>query len=219
MKLSNDGRPYFHLHPPKTGGSSLVSLLLKQPEFSEAYGYRYAKDNSSRMYPTPDASSGLVTNSFHFTTYNQPGLPVTLGVRNPYTRFISMFHWYKARNILSQDKTMHQLVLYIKNLHAQGQMSHPGVHRRNLTLYGNCYTWQDHCVTSDLKLIRFEQLEDDVKDVYGITGLPHVHKTNLQPKTPEDILNYLHTQNELDDFNELTLPDFVNYGYKTIDKI
>lgn len=196
----------FHLHPPKTGGSSIITALLEHSEsFKEKYGHSYKVRIDSHHRPD-----------------NIPvdiGDTVTLSIREPYDRSISLLRMlnsdynhnkkYTLSNLLTDAKRYSKLDSSIQ--HARfGKIFYP-----MWTVQSSLNEWEES-VGKDckVKLIRFENLVEDFQAIYPVE-LPHINYVP-EPVPFSHIQENFDSQETLDKFNQRYEKDFDRYEYTMI---
>ena len=198
----------FHLHPPKTGGSSIITALLEHSEsFKEKYGDYYKK----QVY-------------VHYSPVTIPvdtGDSVTLGIRDPYERLISLTRWINRQGIY---ETHYTLKKHFAEARRYSKIDWSEDHARFKNFE---YKWAIQATLNDwensvnedceVKLIRFENLVEDFQAIYPIE-LPHIHHVP-EPVPFSHIQENFDSQETLDKFNTWYEKDFERYSYTMITDI
>ncbi|MEP2934937.1 MAG: sulfotransferase family 2 domain-containing protein [Gilvibacter sp.] len=166
---------------PKTAGTSLMATIEKQclvQEYLEV-------DKIRRHFPNVGFSTfghisipSLLTDQIISKEYYNSSKTFCI-CRNPYDRFISLFHYSKKVNRIPEDTTMHQFVSLIKN----------GIHDiglYNVKKLSQCnpqVAWVKD-VRVD-KVFKFEEIILDQNPVFDFLGLkrePLVHNNQSKER-------------------------------------
>ena len=191
----------FHMHPPKTGGTSLISALMEHTNFKDKYAHLY----KSNLYDHINPFNCDIQDDF-----------VTLGVRDPYDRYLSLSQWVDIQQVMSVSGVMDVkfFIKWRKQLYKLSANELKQLPHKNWlwALRSNLCEWEDQVIANhDVKLIRFESYNEDVKRVYPNLELPHIHK-KANPGLDFVQLNFS-TQEILNKFNEQNSADFERYQY------
>ena len=197
----------FHLHPPKTGGTSIITALLEHSEsFKEKYGNCYKVLVS--VHHRPDNIKVDIGNT------------VTLSIREPYDRSLSLLRMinggmYNKKYTLS--KLLSDATRYSK-LDGSLQNARFTEFYYMWTIQSTLNDWEES-VGKDckVKLIRFENLVEDFQAIYPVE-LPHIHHVP-EPVPFEHVTENFDSQETLDCFNQRYEKDFDRYGYTMITNI
>lgn len=210
----------FHLHPPKTGGTSIIRALMDHTDFSEKYQH---------LYPEEEIQQHILPN-FHYSESIQNSLGdfVTLGIRNPYERILSWCNFLGKSDLIRKrdpmnvnkyisifnriSKTTKNELQEIKNNY--GNPIDLYRFKNELVMIYQCSDWEDS-VDCEVKIIRFENLVEDFNKIYPNIELPKLRSkewkkiNNLSTWANEQIPD----QNTLDKLNKILEADFERYNY------
>jgi len=199
---------YFHLHPPKTGGSSIISALLEHSSaFRETYGRFYKSGRLGHHYSPRTIPADI-------------GSTVTLGIRNPYDRMLSMTRWMNSRGIYNNYFTINVHIKAAKRYKKlQWEDSTAVLHASLQWAANSTLTEWESAVSNEceVKLIRFENLIEDFQAIYPVSLL-HVNQV-LEPMSMDHILENFNSQETLNKFNDMYSADFEKYAYTLIEDI
>lgn len=200
----------FHLHPPKTGGTSIITALLEHSEsFKEKYGDWYIGRIDSHHRPD--------------NIQVDIGDTVTLSIREPYDRSISLLR------MLNSDYSTHNKKYTLSNLLTDAKryskldssIQHARFGKIFLamwTVQSSLNDWEESVGKDcEVKLIRFENLVEDFQAIYPVE-LPHIHYVP-EPVPFEHVTENFDSQEILDKFNQRYEKDFDRYGYTMIHNI
>ena len=200
----------FHLHPPKTGGTSLITALLNHcEEFKSQYGHLYSKQVFDHLSPkTVDINVGHA---------------VTLGVRDPYDRVLSLTRWinrigvYSVHyNVQSHFKEAKRYSKLDWDTKPKGMKHTPYRWAIQATLCDWEKSVPDGC---EVIPIRFENYYNEVKGIYPtLEGIPHIHYVP-ESIPAEHVLENFDSQETLDKFNDMYSCDCERFNYPVIDRI
>lgn len=193
------------LHPPKTGGSSIINALIESNLASLDENISIEDFLVKGMHKT-------------FSEYNfDPDVSYAISVRSPYTRYVSayyQFFWFQKQKhlIYSKDDRIHfnRFKRYmLNNLSRADRISFP------------CSFWIEG-ITGTIQVIKFENLVKDVKHVYGINlnsfskisrkGLGTNYSDTTERETLKTILPF-YDDAIINIINNFAGSDFENFGY------
>jgi hypothetical protein len=209
----------FHMHPPKTAGTSIIRALIDNTSFAEKYGEIYK--SRINIHATP-AWYNSKENYFHHKIENDSF--VTLAVREPYDRIISFCDWYSVGNDepYSLDNHMSQ-IKRIRKMSLGDLLASPSPSLGDLLSVqstmnfrlATSYTYSDweDSVTNKVKIIRFESVEQNFQTIYPGLQLPHIHKKDILSRRFSKCRKIFHSQEILDKFNNHYESDFERYNY------
>lgn len=197
----------FHMHPAKTAGTSIIQTLINNTSFAEKYGEIYK--SRINIHATPAWYNSK--ECFHHKIENDTF--VTLAVREPYDRIISFCDWNSIGNDepYSLDKHM-SLLKRIRKMSLDDLLSVQSAMNFRLATSYTYGDWEDS-VANEVKIIRFESVEQDFKSIYPELHLPHIHKKDLSSARIEYVKKLFHSQKILDKFNNYYESDFERYKY------
>tara|TARA_R110002074_G_scaffold87181_1_gene192563 strand:- start:29 stop:715 length:687 start_codon:yes stop_codon:yes gene_type:complete len=209
----------FHLHAPKTGGTSIIfALLTNSNEFKETYGHYY-KNRMDGLFDSP-------LNIPHDVCYCPDHKKfITFGIRNPYDRMLSLIKQVNKQTSQLQNEGLHTTEMYTLKSHLAE------IRRYNKIDWNNFYEghspphwaviatlsqWEDTlCCNCGIKYIRFKNLVADFQTVYPGWELPHKMKFDA----PLYVKENFDSQEILDKFNQIHETDFSRYSYTMITDI
>lgn len=210
----------FHMHPAKTAGSSIIKALIDNTNFAEKYGKIYK--SKINIHATPV----WYNSKEHFSHNIEDDSFITLAVREPYNRIISLVSWLS--NDFGQPVNIRNHMVLVKKLKKISLDDLKSIKKRkrfskvfdssfptiNSGLWAS-YTYSDweDSVTNQVKIIRFEHLEDDFHDIYPGLQLPHIHKKDTSEIDFEYVQEMFDSQAILDMYNNYYESDFERYGY------
>ena len=214
----------FHLHAPKTGGTSIIfALLFASDSFRENYGHFY-KGATTESY-TP-------LNIPHDVCYCPDHLKfITFGIRNPYDRMLSLTKQINRQNQQIQFVTHHAnlhttkrytLKSHLAEIRRYNKIDWNDYYQTNVTpahwsIIATLSQWEDTlCCNCGIKYIRFENLVEEFQTIYPGVELPH--KMNFE-NDPIQVKENFDSQEILDKFNQIHETDFSRYGYTMITDI
>ena len=190
------------LHPPKTGGSSIINaLVLSNIVVLEDLKLNDLLLDATKLHQT-------------FRTQNlSPANEYAISVRCPYTRYVSLFRQFFSfqENKNPKEVTIIQFKKFmLSNQFRPSQITSP------------CVNWIEG-ITGKVHVIKFENLIEDVKSVYGInlnnfsridrTGLGTKYSSTVSEKeTIRFVLEY-YDDTIINFVNEITGSDFEHFGY------
>lgn len=193
------------LHPPKTGGSSIITALVQSNIFT--------------LNDTTIEDFLLYHSHKTFKEFNLPAdHSYAVSVRSPYTRFVSLylqFYWFQQNKHLEfskySDANISRFKRYLLN----------NLYRSDIVRSSPCTFWIKD-ITGPIQIIRFENLIDDVKSVYGIDlnffprverkGLGTNFKNNTEKENLKTILSF-YDDVTIDIINNFASSDFEHFGY------
>lgn len=199
-----DKHKLIFLHIPKTGGRSVVEILLNNQ------GHHLRDDNNDL---TPLLLSNLKHNSI-LTKQKLKNYHVFTVVRNPYDRFVSSYNWHfktKVKNGQDYGDCYYKNYLTFKEaLTKENSYKHeiPGFYwHTNITMtkHLNNLNYID-------TIIKFENYENELTEFLKIKNLkfnqiPHKHISN------KNKVDYWDKRNE-EIFYKKFKKDFNNFNYK-----
>jgi len=148
----------FHLHAPKTGGTSIIfALLTNSNAFYETYGHYYKNQIAQNYSPL---------NIPHDVCYCPDHKKfITFGIRNPYDRMLSLIKQVNKQTSQLQNEVLHTTKTYTLKSHLAE------IRRYNKIDWNNFYEghspphwsviatlsqWEDTlCCNCGIKYIRF----------------------------------------------------------------
>lgn len=208
----------FHMHPAKTAGTSIIKTLIDNTNFAEKYGEIYKLKINIHATPV------WYNSKEHFSHSIEDDKFVTLAIREPYDRIISLCDWNSRGNGRPFGLNNHMsMVKRIKKMSLGDLLSArsnpfeltagglPAINFRLVTSY-TYSDWEDS-VTNQVKIIRFENVEEDFKSIYPGLELPHIHKKDTPSANIEYVKELFYSQEILDKFNNHYESDFERYNY------
>ncbi len=197
----------FHMHPAKTAGTSIIRTLIDNTSFAEKYGEIYKSRINIHATPAWYNSKKYFNHKIENDSF------VTLAIREPYDRIISFCDWnsiggdepYSLDNHMSLLKRIRKMSLG-DLLSVQSAMN---FRLATSYTYGD---WEDS-VTNEVKIIRFESVEQNFQTIYPGLQLPHIHKKDNPSAKIEYVKKLFHSQEILDKFNNHYESDFERYNY------
>lgn len=204
--------PVLHLHPVKTAGSSIIKTVIKC--FSQPVQNLYANSSTGSIHILPGIAG---------TT---PEDYLSLSVRNPYQRFVSMVRFYpKFLEFAGQETNipipvgtfyynMRKMQFHKKDVSAKSKIY--------FTLWATQTDWYN-LAKGKIAVIKFETLEQDIERVYGLTETAdnpflHIHKFH-RGYDLNDWITAFPSQDKLNLFNDIVASDFEMFGYERFDHI
>lgn len=190
------------LHPPKTGGSSIFNaLVLSNIITLTDLKIEDLLSDSTKLHQT-------------FKSHNLPmNTKCAVSVRCPYTRYVSLFYQFCStqENRSPQEFTIPQFKKFMLNNKL-----------RPSWVTAPCKNWIDG-IAGELYIIKFENLVEDVKTVYGIdlTNFSRIDRTGLgtrytsvvsEQETIKSVLKY-YDDTIINFINEIAGEDFNCFGY------
>lgn len=190
------------LHPPKTGGSSIFNALIEN------------KIIISKDLKLEDLLIDITKLHQTFKSYNFPlDSKCAISVRCPYTRYVSLFYQFFSahENKSNKEFTIQQFKKFMLNIQLRPHW-----------LTASCKSWIEGA-TGEIHVIKFENLVEDVKSVYGINlnNFPRIDRTGLgsrythavsEQETIKSVLK--HYDDTIINFvNEIAEEDFRFFGY------
>jgi hypothetical protein len=208
----------FHLHAPKTGGTSIIfALMTNSNEFKETYGHYY-KNQIAENYSPLNIPLDVCYCPDHKKF-------ITFGIRNPYDRMLSLIKQVNKQTSQLQNEGLHTTKMYTLKSHLAE------IRRYNKIDWNNFYEghspphwsviatlsqWEDTlCCNCGIKYIRFENLVENFQTVYPGWELPH----HMQYDAPLYVKENFDSQEILDKFNQIHETDFSRYSYTMITDI
>lgn len=198
----------FFLHPPKTGGSSIVNALIKT--------------NIIKLDNNTDLEQFLSDPKQLHKTFKEKNLPAdipyAISVRSPYTRYVSLYFQFcrfKNNKQLAYDKNSDAHIYKFKKFMLN-------TFYRKTALDSSCTCWVEGII-GKIHVIKFENLINDVKQIYNIdlTHFPNIARSGLGTKynktvTEQETINPI--LSFYDDIiitfvNEIAKSDFDMFGY------
>lgn len=151
---------------PKTGGTSVFSLL------KASHNMRIFMDDYRTFDNTGSVTFGhlsprhLVAEKVITKDYWDSCFPFTV-IRNPYSRFVSLWGEYKKSRRIHPDTTLAEFAVAIGQSTRQ-----PGLYNvRDHSQASSQVSW----ITPGMFTLRFETLHDDIKEAFGL-DVPHLNK-------------------------------------------
>ncbi len=190
------------LHPPKTGGSSIINaLVLNKIVVLEDLKLDNLLLDITKLHQTFGAQN------------LSPIAEYAVSVRCPYTRYVSLFRQFFS---FQENKNPNEVtIIQFKKFMLSNQF-------RPTWITSPCVNWIEG-ITGKVHVIKFENLVEDVKSVYGInlndfsridrTGLGTKYSSTVSEKeTIRFVLEY-YDDTIISFVNELTGSDFDRFGY------
>ena len=159
---------------PKTAGTSLFNLLKEQIGMIELLdnGYKHFKNEGSVTFGHTNVGD-LIRNKIITKKYWSECYPFIV-VRNPYSRFISLYNDFIRSKRIKPEITPYQFAYSIK-LNPQ----RPGLY--NVLGLSQCSP-QVHWMLPGINVFRFERLQDYIEHHLMLNArLPHLNKETFKP--------------------------------------
>ena len=173
------------LHTPRTGGTSIRKAVM----FSDRPDITVSRDiDRGGFFIMPEA---------HALTANDT---LCLSVRNPYTRWVSIF----TSRMRGKNPTPELFMEFLK-------MASKISYIKDNDLYRNCSHWLIE-TPAQVKFIKFENLVDDTKQILDIDLTEFSHRKKTFYAVNPDLSCY-YNKRSLRLLNELADADFNNFGY------
>lgn len=208
----------FHLHAPKTGGTSIIAALMTHSEtFSKRYGHFYARKEAAALSFTPAS----VPDDICYCPDHK--LFITFGIRNPYDRMLSLTKQLNRQNKILENGRQYTLKTHFTEIKRYSKIDWSDSLARYKDFaphWSVTATLNDFentlCPNCEIKYIRFENFVEDFKSLYPFE-LEHWnnHKQD-DPTTIELVKQNFDSQETLDKFNEYYAKDFSRYDYAMI---
>lgn len=209
----------FHMHPSKTAGTSIIKTLIDNTNFAEKYGEIYKFKINKHVTPVWYNSKDQFSHNIEDDSF------ITLTVREPYSRIISLVSWLtedlgQPVNISDHMSLVKRIkMMSLDDLKSIKKLPADGIFGSSLPTLNSClwtsYTYSDweDSVTNQVKIIRFEHLEDDFQDIYPGLQLSHIHKRDTSGINFAYVQEMFDSQAILDMYNNYYESDFERYGY------
>ena len=215
--------PGFHLHAPKTGGTSIIFALLSSSDsFRETYGHFY-KNQITENYSPLTIPIDICYCPDHLKV-------ISFGIRNPYDRMLSLTKQINRQNQQLQNEHHHAnlhttkrytLKTHLAEIRRYNKINWNELHESkqlapHWSVIATLSQWEDTlCCNCGIKYIRFENLVEDFQTLYPGIELPHKMKFD----DPISVKENFDSQETLDKFNQIHETDFSRYGYTMITDI
>ncbi len=184
MPINKKHRLLF-VHIPKNAGSSAAKLIKSYPDNRHTF-------NKETLYGI-DPSNGLVLQSMPYKFYklyldNYKNFTKFTIIRNPYDRFLSDYSWDNRGN-----QTPLQYAQWIQNLLKNNSwdelLKYNQAHTNHILPQYYYLLNEENNLCKDIKLIKLENLKEDIKDIENIIGesMPYVNKTSHRTLNIEDL--------------------------------
>lgn len=193
-------RPVFHLHPPKTAGSSIVKTA--NMFFSKRVRDKLNEDYSAHLIPS---QAGI-----------QSSEPMSLSIRNPYQQFVSQRRFYPTlTNMHNKTRMFYNEMIHFNRIKSQQLLDLSITENiRQFVFWANLSDWRN-LATGTLHIIKFETLQEDFTSAFCIdVSLPNIH--NRGEYAVDDWHNAFPSQEHLDQFNQIKNSDFELGNYDKI---
>ena len=202
--------PVFHLHPPKTGGSTIIKTVMRY--FSQPVQNIYRDSPTGSIHLLP--GSGGTTPEDHFS----------LSVRNPYQRFVSMVRFYpsKIKFLCDNENPIGTFFFNMERMkHSPKRHTPARMHsHQDFILWSTQSDWYN-LAKGDISVIKFETLKQDMARVYNIANdelFLHIQQFHRE-YVLSDWTRAFPSQHKLNQFNEIVTSDFELFGYNRFDHI
>jgi len=221
----------FHLHAPKTAGTSiLLALLTNSNVFRENYGH-FFKDQMNEPDTPLTIPLDIDNWSFGGVGSSKPGHTkfITFGIRNPYDRMLSLIKQINKQNKQLQNDEhhanlhttkMYTLKSHLAEIRRYNKIDwgdfHESLRPPKWSIIATLSQWEDTLGCNfGIKYIRFENLVEDFQTIYPEWELPHKMKFDA----PLYVKENFDSQEILDKFNQIHETDFSRYSYTMITDI
>lgn len=190
-------KKFIWFHIPKTAGTSICEVLLPHQYTAKSnkntkileFPYHRTHINQLSAKDMIEPTGLYLKNYFEFVV-----------VRNPYDRIISMFHW----DLDFGSKRFFTVDLYLDAIEKHFA-------ENNLEDFYNKQTgWTTHTITGKLNIFKFENLENDWKDICYKTNIDYVELPKLNTKSDERVTL---TRAQKDRYYDLVKEEFELFGY------
>lgn len=218
MKPWETGQAVSFWHPPKTAGASIWHNLMRVSMLhGRQWWYRQADKRTIKKNFDPgliEISESEYSWVKHFPVQKMtidPATPSILSVRDPYSRCVSMWTYYKKHTyrkinngILPKDTPIRSFSDFMEKTVYSPKM---------WNVWRPCSYWRHH-LTGHVDIIRYESLKEDFKRVTGEDWV-EISKNPTQRWDRERALEVM-TDDEIKKISNWFDEDFWMFGYEKV---